>query len=198
MALSIKKPKSAAVASPVPSAVAGLDVSTKTGVVVFDGDGNLVRADETVLTSLAKGSGAGPRLHRAIAFGEQVFSLLSKGNVRLVAIEGYSHSPFGMAVAVELGTAARFAAFRAGVPLVEVSPATLKKYATGLGRGDKSVVRLGVFKRWGFEHASDNVVDAYVLARIALAMAYGGEVSGADREIIGALRWAKPPVQVIA
>ena len=43
----------------------------------------------------------------------------------------------------------------------------LKKFATGKGNTKKEDTVLPIFKRWDFEHPSDNVRDAYVLAQIA-------------------------------
>jgi crossover junction endodeoxyribonuclease RuvC len=51
-----------------------------------------------------------------------------------------------------------------------VAPTTLKKYATGSGKGEKSDVKLAVFKQWGLTFGDNNQCDAYVLARIAGAL----------------------------
>lgn len=48
-----------------------------------------------------------------------------------------------------------------------VSPGTLKKYATGSGTAQKTFVAACVAQKWNFVHASNNVTDAYVLAKIA-------------------------------
>jgi len=50
---------------------------------------------------------------------------------------------------------------------VVVAPAQLKKFATGDHVAKKDKVRLAVYKRWGFEDESNDVVDAFVLAQIA-------------------------------
>lgn len=52
-----------------------------------------------------------------------------------------------------------------------VAPATVKKFVTGSGRADKDKMMMAVFKRWGFEPDTHDVADAYVLARIADALA---------------------------
>lgn len=51
--------------------------------------------------------------------------------------------------------------------LHEVSPTTLKKWATGKGACDKSAVVSSLTKRYGVEFDSDNEADAYALARLA-------------------------------
>jgi len=45
---------------------------------------------------------------------------------------------------------------------VVVAPAQLKKFATGDHVAKKDRVRLAVYKRWGFEDESNDVVDAFV------------------------------------
>ena len=62
-----------------------------------------------------------------------------------------------------------------------VAPTTLKKYATGSGKGQKSDVKMAILKNWGHEFKDDNVADAYVLARIAGAM-HGGLLTEREHE----------------
>jgi len=50
-----------------------------------------------------------------------------------------------------------------------VNPTTLKKYVTGWGLADKELMKEEIIKRWGFEDFSDDVLDAYGLARLGLA-----------------------------
>lgn len=47
---------------------------------------------------------------------------------------------------------------------------------------------LPIYKKWGFEHDSDNVRDAYVLARIGYDMHSGGNLLKYEKEIINNLR----------
>lgn len=44
----------------------------------------------------------------------------------------------------------------AGIPVAEVSPATVKVYATGAGRGDKETVLVAVVRRWPHVQLSNN------------------------------------------
>lgn len=48
-----------------------------------------------------------------------------------------------------------------------VAPLTLKKFVTGKGKGDKSVMMAEIHKRWGEAFLDDNEADAYALARAA-------------------------------
>src|SRR5690606_24551349 len=48
-------------------------------------------------------------------------------------------------------------------PYALVTPATLKKFATGKGNADKTAMAMALYKRAGIECADDNQVDAYWL-----------------------------------
>lgn len=52
-----------------------------------------------------------------------------------------------------------------------VTPGQLKKFATGKGIGDKSMILKEVLKRWNIDAADDNQADAIVLCYIGAAMA---------------------------
>jgi crossover junction endodeoxyribonuclease RuvC len=69
-----------------------------------------------------------------------------------------------------LGTIMRLTLFEAGFAFYVVAPSQLKKFATGKGTGQKSIVVREVFKRWGVEAKDDNQADACTLAHIAEAL----------------------------
>lgn len=58
--------------------------------------------------------------------------------------------------------------YAAGVPVVEVTPTALKRFATGKGVASKSDMRMALFKRAGLDVADDNQVDAAWLRQIGL------------------------------
>ena len=62
----------------------------------------------------------------------------------------------------------RLALMQHGVPYVKVVPSTLKKYATGDGRADKSDLRMALYKRAGLDERNDNLVDAWWLRAMGL------------------------------
>lgn len=64
--------------------------------------------------------------------------------------------------------AVRLALLDAGVPYVLVVASTLKKYATGDGRADKSDLRMELYQRAGINERNDNKVDAYWLRHMGL------------------------------
>lgn len=55
-----------------------------------------------------------------------------------------------------------------GVEVIEVPPATLKKYVTGKGNAQKPDVRMEIFKRFGVDIRDDNEADAFALRALGL------------------------------
>lgn len=90
----------------------------------------------------------------------------------IVAFEGYSFASKGNTLTrlVELGTMLRWiAALNDHAKSYIVAPQNLKKFVAGK-TFKKDEMRLEVYKRWNFEHKSNDVVDAYALARYAQAI----------------------------
>lgn len=59
--------------------------------------------------------------------------------------------------------AARMVLLELGVPYGTLMPASLKKYATGRGTGDKIPMAMAAYKRGGVEFSDDNQCDAWWL-----------------------------------
>lgn len=92
--------------------------------------------------------------------------------------------------------ALRLELFRMSVPYTVLSPATLKKFATGSGSADKTAMALAALKRLGREYQTSDECDADWL-RIAGRMVYGygelchtGGVVTLPKDQLEALRWA--------
>jgi crossover junction endodeoxyribonuclease RuvC len=65
----------------------------------------------------------------------------------------------------------------------------LKQFVTGKGTSPKELVMMNVFKRWGYEAATNNLADAYTLA--AMGLAHANRLRGlteAQRKIVGGLK----------
>lgn len=78
-------------------------------------------------------------------------------------VEGYG---FGSQVAHslgELGGMLQLDLWRAGWEIYLVPPSTLKKFVTGKGNAEKSLMMLEVYKRWGYSAHDDNDCDAFAL-----------------------------------
>ena len=97
-------------------------------------------------------------------------------NTRMICIEDYftpsNRGQIGSALKlVALGTITRMALFEAGFPFYVVAPGTLKKFITGKGNAQKSMIIKEVYKRYGVECGDDNQADAYGLMLLAEGLA---------------------------
>ena len=92
-----------------------------------------------------------------------------------------------------LGWLVRWHLWKAGIPYICVAPTRLKKFATGKGNADKSVVLKEVYKRWGFDTENHNIADAFVLMQIGRALF--GEIKAetkSQREVLRDILKAEP------
>ena len=140
--------------------VCGLDLSLQqTGYATPDGDHGLIRPSSR--------SG----IERLAWIRNQVMKIEHDHRVELFAIEGYSYGSKGRAVfnIGELGGVIRTALWDAGVPYVDVPPATLKKYACGKGNANKDLVRDAARDRMGLTAGvSNDECDAVWLRALVL------------------------------
>jgi crossover junction endodeoxyribonuclease RuvC len=140
----------------------GIDPSTKTGLVVLENDGTICFEVELY-----------PEIEeepqRFMNLAEQVITYLGKQGDFVICIEGFSYGSKGQGVSTQygIGWLIRAELIRNRYSYTEVSPSAVKKFATGKGNEKKENMVLPIYKHWGFEHPSDNVRDAYVLAQIA-------------------------------
>ena len=130
---------------------------------------------------------------------------LSAQRPPLVLLEDYSggHGPQAIHLPFigEVAGTAKLWMHQLGIPWREVAATTLKKYVTGSGAGKKEVMWLGAYKRWGVEptdlEKNDNVLDAYCLARAALALMWAEEdpttMTKAERETLAKIRVGGSP-----
>lgn len=139
----------------------GLDLSTKTGIVILDADGAVLHQDE-----IKKSIKESPMLLDAL-----VSDVV--GRVRLddiVVMEGFGYASKTGFMLGGIGWGVRVELWKNSIPYYLVAPTALKKFATGSGRADKRKLAVDVNKRWGFFNDSDNITDAYVLAQVARAI----------------------------
>lgn len=112
------------------------------------------------------------------------------GQVKLAAIEGYAmaaqNRPFDLG---EVGGVVRLRLFRLGVPFVVVPPALVKRFAAGNGQATKDQVRQAIKRKWGLNILQEDQADAFVLAKIAHAVATHSEtksetITGVELEVV--------------
>lgn len=171
----------------------GLDPATSTGYVELSDDE--IFSCEFHAKKFSDCSVPGVR--RAANLASQIVDRWQ--DVQLLAIEGYGFSnKFTLVPLVEIGTVLRYFAMQKGVPLIEVAPTQLKKFACGKGNAKKDEIRLAVFKNWQQEFKSHNEVDAFVLAKIAEAICVEEKnqtLNTAQKSVVSALRNANAFLQ---
>ena len=141
----------------------GIDPSTKTGIVVIDGDQTFSKE----ITSKVKKDP-----ERFYDITAQILNWLQEGDK--IAIEGFSYGSKGRGVSTQYGVGwiIRGELIKNGYSYTEVTPNAVKKFATGKGNEKKENMVLPIYKHWGFENPSDNIRDAFVLAQVMKGM-YG-------------------------
>jgi crossover junction endodeoxyribonuclease RuvC len=149
----------------------GIDPSTKTGFVALDDSGMVVRAKE--LTGVGD---VDPK--RMITLIDEVIAHVRPGDI--ICIEGFPFDTQRAMFAGGLHHGIRNELFKRKLTYYEVAPNAVKKFVNVSGwigeKGSKErlkgpakkkAVMKAVDEHFGFTHKSDNVVDAYILARIA-------------------------------
>lgn len=109
----------------------------------------------------------------------------------LIVFEGFSFGSNDPGTQERIGLAflLRHWAWKRGVPFLCVAPSQLKKFATGKGNAEKSMILREVFRRWNVEARNDNEADAVTLLQIGRCLA--GEIQPEtvpQREVLEALR----------
>ncbi len=108
-------------------------------------------------------------MERLVFLRDQMRDILLEYEPHTVTIEGYAMNRGNRAHQMgEWGGILRLLLWEGQYPLHEVTPGGLKKFATGMGKGPKGPVMLGVYKRWGLEVTDEDECDATVLALIGL------------------------------
>ena len=145
--------------------VMGVDTSTKTGYVILDDAGDVVKVGVINYPPHSN------RFARFAGYVRDVSDLVDAYGVDLVVIEGYSFAgKFNNSLQYELGACIRMKLYQEEVPFVEVPPTSLKKFVTGKGNAKKDLMLLNVYKRWEFDTEDDNEADAYGLAQFGRAI----------------------------
>lgn len=147
----------------------GLDLSlTSTGFCLKQGKTITI---DTVKTDPKKFK---DDLDRLVHIRDTLLRMIPK-DVRMICVEDFftpsNAMQIGSAIKLAmLGTAVRMALYEKGIPFITIAPSQLKKFVTGKGVGDKSMILREVYKRWGIDAKDDNQADASVLAYLAEAL----------------------------
>jgi crossover junction endodeoxyribonuclease RuvC len=102
---------------------------------------------------------------------QSIMGLARMQRTQLVVIESYSfNSEMSRAHALgELGGVIRLAFYRAGIPYVDVPPASLKLFACNAGNAKKDQVLAAAREQLGYTGRSNDEADALWLREMALA-----------------------------
>jgi crossover junction endodeoxyribonuclease RuvC len=161
----------------------GIDPSTKTGFLAMDEQGEVLRAKEL--------TGVGSKdPYRMATLIDEVADYVQPGD--FIVIEGFG---FASQQAIQLGGIGwgiRMALLRRNHSYIEASPSQLKKFASGKGNTKKDELAVHIYKNFGFEHPSDNVRDAFVLAEIARGLTMNTNRHKYQLEVIDAILNPKP------
>ena len=145
--------------------VLGCDVSTFTGLCLLEQDAEGTVTSHTKLLNFPGETGF-KRLH---LLSQSFRNMLEEWKPDVISIEAYAYgNKHTLVTLVEVGTLLRKTIYDSKIPWYEVTPNTLKKYVTGKGTAKKTDMAASVLSRWGFSSKSDDVVDAYALARLIL------------------------------
>lgn len=153
----------------------GIDSSTYTALVCVDNVTNPF-APTTRSRLLHFDNKTGWDRVQSIATGVDSFlSELSEtcGLPKVVCIEGYTtHRASNIALLVAIGTIIRSVLHQRGLQWYSIPPSTLKLWTCGKGprlksKESKKLMKSRVKERWGFSSQSDDIIDAFALAKLA-------------------------------
>lgn len=163
-----------------PPLIMGLDASlTSTGVCHIDGRTSLIR------TKLR-----GPA--RLVYLRNSIEAQACTAD--LVVMEGYSFGSKQNGPQLgELGGVVKVALFEMGIPFVIIPPQSLKKIATGIGKGGKFGIMAEAIRRLGYKGKSDDEADAMWLREAGLQFYGFGTVKLPSNHIsnLGQFEWPK-------
>jgi Holliday junction resolvasome RuvABC endonuclease subunit len=146
----------------------GVDPSvTATGLV-------LISTDEGYISTKVLHSTEHRGIVRLQLLAESFDSFLETYTPDMAVIEGYVRGSFSVITNVEIGILLRMKLHERNIPWYVCPPTVLKKFVAGTGRAKKPDMAIAVKDRWGFVSPSDDVVDAYGLAKIAELVAQSG------------------------
>lgn len=136
--------------------VVGLDLSiTATGIAWHDG---------TTYTVASKATGDA----RLLAIQDEISRAVDGYDIDLVIIEDLPTHAKAAGITGMVHGAARTCLLNLGIPYALITPASLKKYATGRGNSGKPEMAVAAYKRAEVEFEDDNQCDAWWLRAAGL------------------------------
>lgn len=147
----------------------GIDPSLTGTAVCFYTPGQEMQPQTKRYSSLPR-PGLDGRIARYLGLISKIVRPCIVAKPGIILIEGYSYGSKGKAILdiAEFGGLLRHRLLdEFECPIIEVPPATLKKWATGKGNANKVVMVTELVRRYGIGYDTDDEYDAYGLARMA-------------------------------
>lgn len=179
--------------APKPIKVVGIDQSTSaTGLVALLGSKTSLKLADEHLLKLPNKMSKASRYEKQFFMLSGIETFLTKhDDAVLVAIEDYGinlRRPGSIIPLAELGGVIRYYLHAGGRRYIDPKPTHVKQFITGKGSGDKKPMIAAVKKKWGYDPGDDNMVDAFALALMALAMkANFMGLTAEQRAVVGSL-----------
>lgn len=153
-----------------PITAIGLDLSANASGVVILKSNDTPKPEVMLVKEIVPKKLKGMARVRYIATDVMGTIHLTKPDV--IVVEGYSlnmKNANSVVPLMEVGAVVRFLMHLDELAWLDPRAPSLKQFVTGKGSANKNIVMMNVFKRWGFEAATDNIADAYALACMGLA-----------------------------
>lgn len=150
--------------------ILGIDASlTATGICLL----NETKYVTELITTKLKG------MERLIFIRDKIRDIIGATKPELVVLEGYSMgSRKGQAFSIgELGGVVKVMLHEISIRTLIVAPTTLKLFVMGKGNAKKNLMIMKTFKKYGEEFESDDLCDAYCLAKLGDAYLNGTSIS---------------------
>lgn len=157
----------------------GIDPATNTGVVILDADGNPIL--ETVIRGKGKNAPGGITQEQRVSLENQLFRILQPGDQ--IMKEGIANGTQMLITTAKIHGGLESMITRKGLEFDEVAPDAVKKFVNVSGwigqpgskqrlKGDakKRAMATAALDHFGYQHPSNDVVDAYIIAKIGEAV----------------------------
>ena len=154
------------------TSIMGIDLSlTGTGVVVVDEES--INASKLIKSKPSAERTTLDEIERLLRIKADIIQLIDQHKPKLVLIEGLAFMAKNTTALVQLAglnyMIREYLAIRK-IPFVIVAPTTLKKFIIGKGVGQKDLMLLETYKKYGVSFIDDNLCDAFALATVGVAL----------------------------
>lgn len=149
--------------------VLGIDLGTnKAAIIIITGEkespaysSHLFEADKKATTE-----------KRMVSILEEIFNMVERIKPELIVCEYPFNIKGNARILVEMFGVVHYYCLTHGYPFMEVPQTTIKKYATGSGKAEKSDMRMQLYKEFGLDYPEDQT-DAFWIGHMGMTYLYG-------------------------